>query len=535
MGNNGTIIGSPTSGTGRFDQAYFNLSDTNHIYLPGSTLPSSAPFTIEARLYTTDTTTNSRIALSFTGAGSMNLYMGSYAGVFNGEVPGLTTQSGSTSSIADGAWHHCVLVVTSSLASFYVDGVLRQTLAGTYSGSAATSGAIGVLAIATGFTWPGGIDEVAIFTGARYTSNFTPPTSPYTGSEANLVALYHFDGNATDSTSSPLAVDPTNAALLYSPGNWDVKTGLARTNHSGAYLRTLFTGTSAAITFNTAPNSSPFPQVWGRVDNGPWQKFTLAAGNPTWQLATGLASRAHLLELIVKSRSGYQDQFTTPAAVVQISGLVFGVGATLSLPLRRSKTILVLGDSISEGDSSVFAGTSSNDPDGDDVLGSYSYALSTAVDAEVGIIAFPGTGIVAVGASAALPSTYNKIFADTARSISALAPDLIIYNQGTNDGTTNIVSAYTGVVQAIMALAPNCRHLLLRPFNGNQAANVQATVTAIADPRVTYVDTTGWWSSSDSPDGLHPYGYAQVGLIAPKLFPIAIAALYPQGRSYTFS
>jgi lysophospholipase L1-like esterase len=47
----------------------------------------------------------------------------------------------------------------------------------------------------------------------------------------------------------------------------------------------------------------------------------------------------------------------------------------------------------------------------------------------------------------------------------------------------------------------------LRPFNGAQAAPIEAEVearNAAGDARVFYVDTAGWLASGDFSDGLHP-------------------------------
>jgi hypothetical protein len=45
------------------------------------------------------------------------------------------------------------------------------------------------------------VDEVAIFEGARYTANFTPPVAAYVGNESKLVSLYHLDGNLLNSAA----------------------------------------------------------------------------------------------------------------------------------------------------------------------------------------------------------------------------------------------------------------------------------------------------------------------------------------------
>jgi len=55
-------------------------------------------------------------------------------------------------------------------------------------------------------------DEVAVWNVVRHTTAFTPPTAPYTGNETGLVALYHLDGNGTNSQGTP-AADTTAPAF----------------------------------------------------------------------------------------------------------------------------------------------------------------------------------------------------------------------------------------------------------------------------------------------------------------------------------
>ena len=44
----------------------------------------------------------------------------------------------------------------------------------------------------------------------------------------------------------------------------------------------------------------------------------------------------------------------------------------------------------------------------------------------------------------------------------------------------------------------------LRTFSGRFGTETQAAVTASGDPRVSYVDTTGWLASDDLSDSVHP-------------------------------
>lgn len=314
----------------------------------------------------------------------------------------------------------------------------------------------------------------------------------------------------------------SNAAILYSPYNWNVAGGQAKTINTGAYIRTIFDGTSVSLATDTTNNITPFTYLWARVDNGPWVALQLAAGNPTLSVATGLVSRKHVLEVVVKANSETITRWSaTSQVMVTLTGIVVDTGKTLTAPVRRSKNILIFGDSITEG--TLVNGSASPDSARNDVLQDYAYMMSTAVDAEVGIVGFGGTGIT-VGANTvpALPSAYNLIYTGVSRSFTSPAPDLVIYNEGTND-SGSITTGLQTVINGILATAPMSKHLILVPFNGGHLSEIQAAVAAIGNSSVTYQSTTGWY---DAADGVHPLGYNHIGLIAPKLFPVVASALY---------
>jgi len=84
--------------------------------------------------------------------------------------------------LSTGAWHHIALVRSSGVGTAYVDGtsVGSATLAGTLSVAGATPVSIGGDAAAASQSLDGYIDEIRISNVARYTSNFTPPSAPFT-------------------------------------------------------------------------------------------------------------------------------------------------------------------------------------------------------------------------------------------------------------------------------------------------------------------------------------------------------------------
>ena len=163
-------------------------------------------------------------------------------GFLNAEV-GLTQELTSSAAVTTGVWHHVALTVNATAAGgtayLFLDGTsvtsaaipaaalsnMQGALAGTLTGAFITASSLNVLSLgnflvssppANPFA-PGLIDAVAIWSTARYTSPFTPPTAPYVGTETGLLSLYNLDGSGADSTSSQgrvLGKAPTNANAL---------------------------------------------------------------------------------------------------------------------------------------------------------------------------------------------------------------------------------------------------------------------------------------------------------------------------------
>jgi lysophospholipase L1-like esterase len=624
--HNGTLVGSPTFATGKFSQALASTSDSNYVSLPSGVFPftASSSWTIEAWLKTTATAVGVAICGGESAGGSYinNIWLGiNSSGHFVSSLGNFTGTSGqildSGTAINDGNWHHVAVVMTSGTSeTMFVDGTKSATVtSGSFVALPATGGDVGTYIVLSGYPWAGAIDEVAVWSTNKYTANFTPPSSPYVGTETNLTELYHLDGTANDSKAGPtfsvspssvtqgtngnaialtgtgtswtpgtpgspvftlaggtgaaitaqtvasatsatvtvaagsatgtltitdpssaatgtVAVTPSamtilmnNPAILYSPFNWNVSSSSANTINSGGYFKVIFSGTSLALTTNTSADASPYSELWARIDNQGWTQYTLSAGNPTLSLATGLQARNHLVEVVVKSTSETINRWSSSQTMVTIASLVLDPSATVEAPLRRSKNILIFGDSITEGVRTKNA-TATNDTDRNDVLGEWSWELGTAIDAEVGIVGFGSSGITVGGSGGvpALPGSYNYIYSGVSRSFSSPAPDLVIYNEGTND-SGSVVAAFETVVNAILAAAPNAKQLLLVPFNGTHATDIASVIAAVGNSNVTMQGTTGWFNSVDSSDGVHPYDYSGVGLIAPNLFPVVRALL----------
>jgi lysophospholipase L1-like esterase len=77
------------------------------------------------------------------------------------------------------------------------------------------------------------VDECAVWSYLKYTTTFTPPTSPYVGNETNLVALYHLD----DLTGTDSIVPTSVPAIVTAPAitSIDVNVGTIATASSGTW------------------------------------------------------------------------------------------------------------------------------------------------------------------------------------------------------------------------------------------------------------------------------------------------------------
>ena len=325
------------------------------------------------------------------------------------------------------------------------------------------------------------------------------------------------DGTPAQAAGGGAAILMNDPAILYSPYNWAVSAPQAKTINAGAYLKVIFSGTSCRLTTDTRGDAAPYSQFLARVDGGPFQEYTLTSGDPTFTLATGLVSRRHLLELVIKSTSETIDRWNRQATAVALTGIVLDAGATARAPSRKPYSVLVFGDSITEGVRTAGYAGIPDDTDRNDATCDYAWLLSQALPAEVGVVGFGATGLTTGGSGGvpALPQSYGFLWAGQARSF-APAPDVVVYNEGTNDRGP-ITAAFGTVIASLLAVAPHCKQLLLRPFNGSHASEIQAAALQASGKGVTYGDTTGFWDGADSSDGLHPYDYAHVGLIAPKV------------------
>lgn len=554
MSYNASVVGSPTFGAAKFSNGLTAVSDANYLALPTGALGWLATdnWTIEGQVKTTGTATTIWIS-SGNLADTNALWIGAVSGKFAASVTGSGAFTGgaaldSTILINDNALHHvAVSMAGGTTLKLFVDGVLGATFTGVMTVFDHSNGDIGRFANNVGFAWPGAIDEVALWNSTKYTANFTPPSSAYTGSEANLRALYHLQADGTDSATSTLLIVPNNAAVIYSPYNWNTNATDAFTINSGAYFKTLFTGTTCVLNFDVTNNLTPLPQIWSRIDNGPWTQSTIAT-TVTLTIPAATLSNAdipyHRLDVLVKSTTETRNRWnTTSATAVDFRGITLDSGASVVAPIKFPKNVIIYGDSITEGVRTV-GEAAANDTDRNDSMFTWTYVLGELLGAEIGNIGFGGSGFSVTGSGNVpiLTSSYNLLYQSVSRTFSPV-PDLIVCNDGTNDGATNTTSAITTFLNAILAACANKPIVLLRPFpatqGGQQEPFMQAAAAACNNPSlVHYVTTSGFFNTTYGADSgnVHPSGPNSTYLIGPQvasaLLPFISSAGGPVGNNF---
>ena len=524
-----------TYAAGKFGQAL-----TGGYATTGAALLASTGWTVEAWVSAPATGSGAYVAMGNSDSvwfGTINGALVAYVGTYqNGQV-GL---SGGALTGGIGVFHHVALTAGPAGLALYLDGVLQQS---STTALAATNPVyahgLTLRNFETGTTpWNGAIDEAAVWTGIRYTGAFTPPTAAYAGSEANLAALWHLDGTTADSkgTAAPvISILPNDAALLYSPGNWQVLAGAATAWNPGAYVRTLFSGASCTLNFDVTNNGTPLSQIWWRIDNGPW---TLAPVASTIACAIPAATQGsqtvpyHLLEVVFKSMDSdagvLLNRWNAPAATaIVFKGVTLASGGAVVAPVRAPLNILVFGDSITEGVRTVKQQDGANTPDSNDAMMGWAFALGRLLGAEVGVIGWGGTGYTAAYANVpAFTASYASLAAGIARTWTP-QPDLIVLAHGFNDGNgAAIAPQATAVLNALLAACPAAKIALLNPFALPNQAWAQAAQAGCSAPgRVSFVSTAGFQQTARGMDtiGVHPGGANNLALIGPRV----AAALRP--------
>ncbi|MCX5637044.1 MAG: GDSL-type esterase/lipase family protein, partial [Planctomycetota bacterium] len=295
-------------------------------------------------------------------------------------------------------------------------------------------------------------------------------------------------------------------------GRWDLRTAnRAVTVNSGSYIRACFTGSSLRAFFDVSVNQphcectvqGSFPTIVWRIDEDKWQEAEVA---PTVKLADGLARGRHTVMLMVRGLDEHQSRWTPPL-VASITFTGFGVAKDekLKKPLlqwiKPALSMEFLGDSITEGvtvnegRAGVVEGIPFTWPWLSDARLSYVGQTAMTLGAEWRQVGFGSTGLVLAG-SGGVPGaldTFNFFYTGCPRD--DWQPDVVVVNQGTNEGypANEYRPLYARYLTMIRNAYPKAKIVALRPFCGAQETSIKAVVeacNAAGDSKVYYIDTT---------------------------------------------
>jgi lysophospholipase L1-like esterase len=280
----------------------------------------------------------------------------------------------------------------------------------------------------------------------------------------------------------------------------------------GAYVRLKFTGTTVKVKVGSATN------YYAKIDNGPWVSYINANGTVNLT-STALPNGTHTVTVAQGKDYNY---------VFNFQGFLLDVGATTSVPSVSGNTIEYIGDSITAGYSAGTGGQAN--------VSGYGWICSEALGAEHTQIAFPGVTLTSgynniPGMDVQYFKLQNPYYPASGNwDFTKYTPKVIVVNLGTNDNGKAVpdnvfLNTYTTFLVNIRAKFANAEIFVMRTFLGVKAIPTLAAVNAriaAGDTKIHYINTTGWLTSADYADGLHPSVAGHIkaaGLLQPILAP----------------
>jgi lysophospholipase L1-like esterase len=298
-------------------------------------------------------------------------------------------------------------------------------------------------------------------------------------------------------------------------GRWDTSSSTVAISYwPGAYFKTDFTGTTVKIKLGEAVN------FFASIDHG--SDIFYAKANGTVNLTpTPLVPGIHTLRVATYSEHD----------VLQFQGLILDAHAHTIAPRLSPQLVEFVGDSITAG-----ATTTKH------ALSDYAWLVGEQLGVEHTQIAQGGICLTD-GVQCGSPNAYgmSRQFFKLQTVYFTNSPDwdfsryqakVVVINLGTNDGGYHVSdatfeAAYVTFLQGIRAKYPHATILVMRTFKGTKSAPTLAAVQAVnaaGDVNVHYIDTTGWITSADTNDGVHPSDEGHVK-IAKQLAPIVASFL----------
>jgi hypothetical protein len=397
---------------------------------------------------------------------------------------------------------------------------------------------------AGGSFYPGNAVTITPAAPVANVSYLRPASGASTISQTNNASLANAPNVAYTATASQALIPVDNAAITWSPFNWDVLAvgdfGVPiksrQTTCCGAYAKFRITGTtSIALAVDASQFLAPFTQgttpciewrVWapGSGANGARQKAQLVIGSSKFPLAAGLtAGTTYEVEVyLLGTTQTTGDRWgssgnapgNSPTNVLRTPGFISDSGATLSAySLVRPNLDAFYGDSITEG---VRAAGTTVEPL--DHGHSTPWFSGPALNAEYAVIGYGGTSwnVPGNGNVPTFSSTWNFHSAGRPRSLAGVRYLSIMHGAFGADAAT-----VQSVLTAMRAACPAAWiFVIMNPggintagntagVNNYLAANPTDMKTVIIDPtdRVepSFVNNTN--SGQPTPgsvDGLHP-------------------------------
>lgn len=267
------------------------------------------------------------------------------------------------------------------------------------------------------------------------TSTSLPPTPPADSSpspapSASGEVVVSGDGPTVPSGSSDVGSGMTGPAEVRLIGRFqDAGSEGMRFEWSGSGMVAAFEGTSVSVNLSDTGNNQFTVLIDGQIHS----KLEAQSGTHRYELASGLPSGQHLVELYRRTEASFGTS--------SFLGFDFGDGHLLPAPAAQRR-IEIIGDSIScgygnEGDSPScgFSAETENH------YLTYGAIAARALNAEVVTIAWSGKGIVFnydTDTTDPLPDLYPRTLPSDASSTWSFEsePDAVVINLGTNDYST---------------------------------------------------------------------------------------------------
>ncbi|ATE55843.1 SGNH/GDSL hydrolase family protein [Actinosynnema pretiosum] len=283
---------------------------------------------------------------------------------------------------------------------------------------------------------------------------------------------------------------PTDSNVRYF-GRWNTADSTAHVSEwAGAYVLVGFTGTTVKLKQRNAID------LYASIDGGADVLHANVSGTVNLT-PTPLKAGNHVLRVSYRPIAGsYKGD-----AVFR--GVALDPGARTYAPTTPARTVEFIGDSITVGQLSS-----------KQALTGYAWLTGERLGA--------AHTQIAVGGACLYPAADGCIGMSDRwlrTGLAATAPlwdftryraDAVVVNLGTNDVGHGVTGAqfqagYTTLLRRVREKYPNAVVFALRVFRGRYVAETQAAVAAVGDPRIRFVDTTGWIvESTDTVDNVHP-------------------------------